>query len=92
MWAFIHVTGPDWREAWPKVGPDQHEVPARFIAKKKLWTATVDVIDPRRNRVVVRSSLGGYVINPLPGRRAAFYEEDDNGARVRVVQLVLSGR
>ena len=92
VWVFIHVAGPDWRAAWPKVGPHQHEVPGRFIATEKLWTTTVEVLDPRHNRVVARSPLGGYVINALPDRRVAVYEEDENGARVRVVELVLLGR
>lgn len=52
----------------------------------------VEVIDPDARRVVVRSQLDGYIINPLPEGRAAMYEEDDRGGRVIVVQLELRER
>ena len=91
LWVFVHIAGPSWREAWPDL-PRNVEVPARQIDEGKLYQTMVEVIDPRHARVVTRKLIENFTVGLLPGRRAALYDEDDSGARIRVMQLSLVRR
>lgn len=96
LWVFIHTPAPTWREAWEtppvRVGGGR-EYLSRAVIYDKLYRTHLEVIDPRTARVVASLSIDGYVMESLPGRRAAMYEVDDNGfPRVRIVAFTLSGR
>ncbi|HEX9562449.1 MAG TPA: hypothetical protein VF981_00690 [Gemmatimonadaceae bacterium] len=89
LWAYSRVGAPTWKEAWPVVPEGVHEAPARLIQRELLYHTVLEVIDPRRGRVVSRLKINWYLLNPLHGRLAAFYEEGNLGGRIRIVALDL---
>jgi hypothetical protein len=92
LWAFVHVAAPNWKEAWPQVPAGVAEIPSSRIQHELLYMTRLEVIDPRRARVVARIDLPRYLVNPLPGRRAAFYHESDRGNVISIVAFDLKGR
>lgn len=91
LWVFVRMPAKTWREAWPSTGSRSGEYEYRSIALDKLFTTTIEVIDPKAGRVVTRRSLEQFVVSALPGSRAATYGVDAEGVvRVSILQLTLS--
>lgn len=91
LWVFVRIPAKTWREAWPSVRSRSGEYEYRTIALDKLFTTTIEIIDPKTRRVVTRRSLEQFVVSALPGLRAAAYSVDEEGGvRVSILQLTLS--
>lgn len=92
LWSFSHVPAENWRAAWGGVSGGVAEAASRDIARQYLYDTIIEVIDPARGRVVVRTRISGGVISALPGRRIAVYRESAMGIPfVEVRQLALGG-
>jgi hypothetical protein len=90
LWVYLRTASPQWRSAWPAVDRSILEVPARAIKMERLFRTTVEVIDPRRRRLVKSHVVDAYVINALPNGRAAFLDMlQDGSARIRVMSFRL---
>lgn len=92
LWVFVHIGAPTWKQAWPQVPEGVREIPSSRIQDDLLYTTRLEVIDPRRSRVVTRVDLPRYLVNPLPGRRAAFFHESDRGNVISIVSYEPRGR
>jgi hypothetical protein len=93
LWVFVSVPAPTWRLGWPKMAPGQREAAGRLFGFDKMFRTTVEVIDPKLNRVVARRTLDGYVSHVLPDGRAAMYSQGMNDIpRVSIVALAVVGR
>lgn len=65
----------------------------RDIALEKQYHAMLEVVDPIKGALVQRLAIPGYLINAMPGPKAALYSEDDQGnVTVRIVSYALDGR
>lgn len=92
IWVFVKVPAPTWRRAWP-TDANPGEVSLRRIAVEKLYRTTIEVIDPAIGRVVARTSVDGWVLEALPGRRAARYTvAEDETPRIEILSFSLKGR
>lgn len=90
LWVYVRVAAPTWREAFVDIPPGVGEYDPRHVYHEKLYRTAVEVIDPRRARVVARTFIDRYFVSALPGARAAFYEVSDDGtAHVAIVRLAL---
>ena len=92
LWVFLHVGAPTWKEAWPQMPEGVREIPSSRIQHELLYTTRLEVIDPRRARVVSRMDIPRLLVNPLPGRRAAFYHESDRGNVITIIAFDLTRR
>lgn len=93
LWVFVSIPAPTWKLGWPKVAPGQREVSTRAFGFDKMYRTTVEVIDPKLNRVLARRTLDGYVSHVLPDGRAAIHQPDLNDIpRLNIVSLALTGR
>ncbi len=93
LWVFIRVAAPTWREAFPNVPEGTREISTRQIAFDKLFRTTVEIIDPKTNRVVSRSTFDRYMHSVLPdGRVAIFRGREEQGEEVLIGRFELSGR
>jgi hypothetical protein len=77
LWVFIRVAAPTWREVWPKAAENEYEY--NKLELEKMFHTMVEVIDPDAKRVVARASLPYWLIEALPGHRAAAYTVDSHG-------------
>jgi hypothetical protein len=91
VWVFIRVPAESWQEAWSGVPLTAREVSVRDIAFEKLFRTVIEVIDPRRARVVARRFVDKWVVASIPGLRAAMYATNADGVpTVSIVQLLLA--
>jgi hypothetical protein len=59
-------------------------------AMEKMFRTRVEIIDPKSARIVTSITLDGWIVEGLPGRRAAIYGTTAQGTPyVRIVQLTL---
>ena len=62
------------------------------MAFEKLYSTTIELIDPVEARVLARRTIDQWVIAALPGRRIATYVVDRDGIpRVEISQIELTG-
>jgi hypothetical protein len=62
------------------------------MSYEKLFRTTIEVLDPRRGRVVARRSIDEYIMTALPNNRAAIYSVDADGiSHISIVSLALTG-
>ena len=93
LWVFLNTPAPTWREAWPPTRPGAMEVSSRSIAREKLYTTTIEVLDPATRTVIATGSLKDMVTNTLPGNRVATYVVDADGIpHINIVALALVRR
>ena len=86
LWVYVRVARATWREAWADAPADALEARPK---SELLFATMIEVIDPRRGRVITRQTLENYLIGAVPDRRAAFYEINDRDEG-RVVVKALS--
>lgn len=92
LWVFVAVAAPRWHEAWPGNVRARREVRAQDMAFEKLYSTTIELIDPVEARVLARRTIDQWVIAALPGRRIATYVVDRDGIpRVEISQIELTG-
>lgn len=93
VWVLVHTPAPTWREAWPKLSPETREVSSRMIAKERMYSTIIEVIDPRIGRVVARQTLNSFGVPGLAGEKIALYDVDPDGyGRITVLSVSLAGR
>jgi hypothetical protein len=93
LWVLVHTPAPTWREAWPKLSPGTREVSSRMIAKERMYSTIIEVIDPRIARVMARQTLNSFGVPGLAGGRIAVYDVDPDGnGRITVLSISLAGR
>jgi hypothetical protein len=63
----------------PAIPEGVNEIPTRLIDIEKLFATTIEVIDPKTNRVVTRRTLDRYLLAALSHHRVAFYEVRPDG-------------
>jgi hypothetical protein len=92
VWVFIDVPSSNWRAASVEqliaaAGATREVNPTRFPYEKTHRT-TIEILNPRLNRVVARNTLDSWVVAALPGGRAAIYETTPDGIpSIRIVQM-----
>jgi hypothetical protein len=93
LWVFAKVPASTWRGAWPSGAHPGRGIPVQQIAHEKLFRTVIEVIDPRRRRVVARQTIPEYIVAALPGPRAAAYVVSGDGTpRIEILRLELRSR
>ena len=93
VWVFAKVPAPTWRRAWPQGATQQSEFQISRIAVEELYRTTIEVIDPAIGRVIARTTVDGWVMEALPGRRGARYVvAQDQTPRIEILAFSLTGR
>src|SRR5690606_8924035 len=82
LWVYVLVAAPTWRAALPAVQPGSREVSASRIAFEKMYTTSIEVIDPREGRVVARGAYDHPIVAAPGERRAAAYTVRPDGVPV----------
>lgn len=77
LWVFVRIPAPTWREVWPHAA--EREYRYNELQLEKMFHTTIEVIDPSAKRVVARLTLPYWIIESMPGNRAAAYTVDSNG-------------
>jgi hypothetical protein len=64
-----------------------------MIAKERMYSTIIEIIDPRIGRVMARQTLNSFGVPGLAGGRIAVYDVDPDGnGRITVLSVSLAGR
>jgi hypothetical protein len=92
LWVFASVAAPTWSEGYPQIptGARSFEVGPEAFANEKLFDTTVEIIDPRVARVVVRATLDRFVVAHVRDDIVAIYDATEGDEPfVDIVRLVI---
>jgi hypothetical protein len=95
LWVFTTVAARNWRAAWkdvPRAKTKDVRESSTAIGPDftQLYQTMVEVIDPQRQRVIQRSSVGRWVVlQTLKDNKVVGYSEDTDGRPFLVVYKVV---
>lgn len=90
LWVYSRVGQRNWKAAWPQVSRETRELGSGLVDREKLFEVVVEVIDPRRARVVYRETLRQYVVHVLEGGEILTYRATPEGSpEFRILRPVL---
>jgi hypothetical protein len=93
LWVYIRTPRSTWKEMWEAVSRGTGELASAKMEWEKLYDLRIEVIDLAAGRVVARQSFAGYLMNALPGQRAAFRQRlSDGDERTVIREFRLTGR